>query len=101
MTIKYTPSTLKKTEGIYEEAGYTLRYEKGQFASGYCVVEERKVVVINKFLDIGGRINVLIDLLPLINVVEETLGEEAHKWYRQLITLQKEHAGANATNPMP
>lgn len=85
MTIKYTPNSLKKAEQLYEEAGYTVRYEKGQFASGHCVVEERKVIVINRFLDIEGRINVLIDLLPRMNLPEEALSDEIAKWYRQVM----------------
>ena len=57
--MKYTQSTLDKLETIPEEAGYVLRYERGTFQSGYCILEERKVVVLNKFLQTEGRINTL------------------------------------------
>ena len=55
--MKYTQSTLDKLEAIPEQAGYVLRYERGTFQSGYCILEERKVVVLNKFLQTEGRIN--------------------------------------------
>ena len=84
MSLKYTPNTLKKLEGLYEEARYIIRYEKGNFNSGYCILEERRVVVINKFFSIEGRINALIEILPSINVNEEELSGEMLKWYKQL-----------------
>ena len=34
MSIKYTPTTLKKFEELFDEIGYTIRFEKGNFNSG-------------------------------------------------------------------
>lgn len=84
MSFKYTPNTLKKLEQLYEEARYVIRYEKGTFNSGYCILEDRRVAVINKFLSVEGRINALIDILPSIAVNEEELSGEMQKWYKQL-----------------
>jgi hypothetical protein len=84
MSFKYTPNTLKKLEQLYEEARYIIRYEKGNFNSGYCILEDKKVVVINKFLAIEGRINALVEILPSIKVYEEELSGEMLKWYHQL-----------------
>ena len=66
--MKLTKTTLKKLEVLFKELGYTVRFEKGQFNSGYCVVEQRKVVVINKFYDTEGRCNTLLDVLSTIDV---------------------------------
>lgn len=84
MSFKYTPNTLKKLEQLFEEARYIIRYEKGNFNSGYCILEDKRVVVINKFLSIEGRINALIEILPSISVNEEELSGEMLKWYSQL-----------------
>ena len=84
MSFKYTPNTLKKLEELYEEARYIIRYEKGNFNSGYCILEERRVVVINKFFNTEGRINALVEILPTITVNEEELSGETLKWYKQL-----------------
>jgi hypothetical protein len=84
MSFKYTANTLKKLEQLYEEARFIIRYEKGNFASGYCILEERRVVVINRFLNVEGRINALIEILPSIEVKEEELSGEMLKWYKQL-----------------
>jgi hypothetical protein len=84
MSFKYTPNTLKKLEELYEEARYIIRYEKGNFNSGYCVLEDKRVVVINKFFNVEGRINALVEILSSITVNEEELSGEMLKWYKQL-----------------
>jgi hypothetical protein len=79
--MKYTQSTLDKLESIPEQAGYVLRYERGTFQSGYCILEERKVVVLNKFLQTEGRINTLVDLIPQLEINTEVLTDELKKLY--------------------
>lgn len=84
MSFKYTANTLKKLEQLFEEARFIIRYEKGNFNSGYCLLEDRRVAVINRFLNVEGRINALIEILPSIAVNEDELSGEMLKWYRQL-----------------
>ena len=88
--MKYTQSTLDKLETITEESGYVLRYERGSFQSGYCILEERKVVVLNKFLQTEGRINTLIDLIPQLEIKTETLTAESRKLFEEIISKLKE-----------
>lgn len=61
--VSMTKNSLKKLEVLARELGYTVRYEKGNFTSGYCLVEHRRIAIINKFYDTEGRINVLLDIL--------------------------------------
>lgn len=84
--MKYTQTTLDKLELIPEQAGYVLRYERGTFQSGYCILEERKVVVLNKFLQTEGRINTLIDLIPQLDIDTERLSDESKKMYMDIIS---------------
>ena len=84
--MKYTQTTLDKLESIPEQSGYVLRYERGTFQSGYCILEERKVVVLNKFLQIEGRINTLIDLIPQLDINSELLTDEGKKVYLDIIS---------------
>nr|WP_295873573.1 hypothetical protein [uncultured Chitinophaga sp.] len=85
MNIKITPNNLTKLEKIFEDAKYLLRFEKGSFTSGYCILEDKKVVVINKFLNLEGRINTLLDILSTLPLDEELLTAESHKLYRQIL----------------
>lgn len=89
--MKYTQTTLDKLEAIVEDAGYVLRYERGSFQSGYCILEDRKVVVLNKFLQLEGRINTAVDLIPQLEINTELLSEESKKLYLDIISkLQAE-----------
>jgi hypothetical protein len=82
--MKYTAATLQKHEKVLEEAGYIVRYEKGTFQSGYCILEQRKVVVLNKFLNVENRINILIELIPVLNIDIEQLSDESKKLVMEL-----------------
>ena len=88
--MKYTQTTLDKLEAVVEEAGYVLRYERGTFQSGYCILEERKVVVLNKFLQLEGRINTLLDLIPQLNIDADTLTPDTRKFYLEVMQHQAE-----------
>lgn len=84
--MKYTQSTLDKLEAIPEQAGYILRYERGTFQSGYCILELKKVVVLNRFLQTEGRINTLIDLIPQLDINADVLTEDSKKLYLEIIS---------------
>lgn len=89
-SMKYTQTTLDKLEAIPEQSGYVLRYERGTFQSGYCVLEEKKVVVLNKFLQLEGRINTLIDLIQQLEINTELLTNDAKKLYIEIISKLQE-----------
>ncbi len=82
--IKYTKHTLKKVEELFNSIKYTIRYERGNFQSGYCIVENKRIAVINKFYDAEARINCLIEILGNVEVDPETLEEKEQKLYGQL-----------------
>ncbi len=86
--MKYTQHTLDKIESIVEEAGYVLRYERGNFQSGYCILQSKKVVVLNKFLQTEGRINTVIDLLPQLDINFDALTLESQKMYEEVMSLE-------------
>ncbi|MDQ6764449.1 MAG: hypothetical protein M3015_17750 [Bacteroidota bacterium] len=83
--MKYNPATLKRLENILDDSGYIVRYERGSFQSGYCILEDKKVVVLNKFLITEGRINTLMDLIPLININYDMLTKDSQKMYDDMV----------------
>ncbi len=88
--MKYTQPVLNKLESIVEEAGYVLRYERGTFQSGYCILQSKKVVVLNKFLQTEGRINTVIDLFPQLDINFDALTRESQKLYEEVMTAEIE-----------
>jgi len=88
MTIKYTNHFLNKLEDIMSETDYILRYEKGNFQSGYCILNESKVAVINKFFALEGKINSLVEILRSIEVDTTKLSDNNKKFYSELTNNQ-------------
>jgi hypothetical protein len=88
--MKYNQAALDKIEKILDETGYVVRYERGNFQSGYCILEERKVVVLNKFLQMEGRINTLIDIVPQLSITPDLLTPEAKKAYDEVLAKYHE-----------
>ncbi len=85
--MKYNQPILTKLEKILQEAGYVVRYERGSFQSGYCILEDKKVVVLNKFLNTEGRINTLIDIIPSLKVTYEFLTTDSQKMYDEVLKV--------------
>ena len=83
--MKYNQSTLTRIEKILQESEYVIRYERGTFQSGYCILEAKKVVVLNKFLQVEGRINTLVELLPQLVINYDQLTHESQKMYDELM----------------
>ena len=93
--MKYTQNTLSKIEKVVAESGYIVRYERGTFNSGYCILEQRKVIVLNKFLQLEGRINTLIDLIPQLGFNAATLTPESLKVFDDIMTRVKQNGVDN------
>jgi len=83
--MKYTQTTLNKLEDILGESSYVVRYERGTFQSGWCLLEARKVVVLNKFLAVEGRINTLMEIIPQLNIDFDKLTHESQKLYEEVV----------------
>jgi len=84
--MRYTQTTLEKIEKILDDTGYIVRYERGNFQSGYCILEQRKVVVLNRFLPLEGRISTLIDIIPQLKISPEMLSPEVRRIYEEVVS---------------
>jgi hypothetical protein len=79
--IKYTKHFLNKLEDTFAESDYVLRYEKGNFKSGFCVLKDTKVVIVNKYFPLEGRINSLIEIMKTIEMDTSQFSEKNKKLY--------------------
>lgn len=67
----YTKSELASKEALVKEHGYTIRYERGSFESGHCIVNEKKVIIINKFFRLKARIDCLEDIISKLDIADD------------------------------
>ena len=84
MSVKYTNQYLHKLEDLMAETEYSLRYEKGNFKSGYCILNKDKVAVVNKYFSKEGKINCLVDIIKSIEVDKEGLSDKNLSLYQEL-----------------
>ncbi|MAJ51613.1 MAG: hypothetical protein CMB82_08370 [Flammeovirgaceae bacterium] len=84
MQIKYTTHFLSKLEDLFSESSYILRYEKGNFQSGYCLLNDSKIAIINKYFPLEGKINSLIDIIRSVNLNPEELSENNRKIFHAI-----------------
>ena len=91
--MKYTQTTLDKIERVLDEAEYIVRYERGNFQSGYCILEQRKVIVLNKFLQLEGRINTLVDIVPQLKITPSALSPEVKRIYDDILAMHQLNEG--------
>ena len=75
---------LSELEQLASICGISIRYEKGDFDGGYCVLKAERLIVINKRLALARRTSVLarglaevgIDEIYLKPVVREYIEDE-------------------------
>jgi len=84
MNIKYSKHFLNKLEDLMAETDYILRYEKGNFKSGYCIINETRVAIVNKYYSQEGKINCLIDIIKSIEIDQSGLNKKNQKLFSEL-----------------
>ena len=61
-------STYNELKDIFEKLGYKIILDNGNFNSGYCILEDEKVIVINKNKPYENRVMVLSQILSSIKL---------------------------------
>ena len=84
MKIKLTKQFQNKLESILISQDYKVRFEKGNFKSGYCIINKNKIVIINKYFTIEGRINSLIEIINKINIQEKKCTNDQIKLIKKI-----------------
>lgn len=93
--MRATKANLDKLESLLVELGYHVRYEKGNFRGGYCLLEDRKLVMVNKFFPLESRMSTLADVLLSLKLTAGTLSQEQLKL---LGTVQQAYGKPAATH---
>ena len=84
MSLPLTNHTLEKLEQLLLAMGFKVRYEKGYFKTGSCLLEHNKIIVVNKFSNLEGKIAALVMLVKQTNPDEHTLDEKQRQFFHSL-----------------
>jgi hypothetical protein len=84
MNLSITNHTLDKLESLLKALDYRVRYEKGNFKTGACVLENSRVVVVNKFSNLESKIQGLADLIGTLEVQDQLIDDKQKQLLNQL-----------------
>ncbi len=89
--MRHSTANLKRIEALLKSDGYTIRYEKGNFKSGYCLLENKKVIIVNKFFDLKNKIESLNAIISQIyQVVPEYFLPEDKSFLESILKIELE-----------
>lgn len=84
MNLSITNHTLDKLESLLKALDYRVRYEKGNFKTGACMLENSRVVVVNKFSNLESKIQGLADLIATLEVQDQLSDDKQKQLLNQL-----------------
>jgi hypothetical protein len=84
MNLSITNHTLDKLESLLKALDYRVRYEKGNFKTGACVLENSRVVVVNKFSNLESKIQGLADLIGTLDIQDQLIDDKQKQLLNQL-----------------
>jgi hypothetical protein len=87
--MRYSKSNLTRIETILKKEGYSIRYERGNFQSGFCILKEKKVIVINKFLEVKQKIDHFSLILNQIDPINPELQDDKDLEFLKSIANQQ------------
>lgn len=82
--LPHTQHTLDKLEALLKQLGYRVRYEKGSFRTGACVLQSSKIVVVNRFSNLEAKIGALLMMLREMSTDEGALDEKQRQFLRSI-----------------
>lgn len=59
---------ISQLKDIANQLGVIVRFEKGDFKGGYCVVKENKIILINKFASNQKKASILASALKELGI---------------------------------
>ncbi|MEO0894904.1 MAG: hypothetical protein AAFY71_00690 [Bacteroidota bacterium] len=82
--MKLTRNTQEKLQNILKSQEYKVRYEKGNFAGGYCWVKDQKIIIINKFHPLESKISTMIEIIRQLEIDEEPLTDDQKRVVKKI-----------------
>ena len=59
---------LQELKAVADQLGASVRFEKGDFKGGYCIIHDKKVIVINKMTNLQKKVMILSAALKELGV---------------------------------
>lgn len=83
--MRISKTTQDKLQALLKDQGYVVRYERGNFQGGYCIVMDQKTIIVNKFHPLESKIITLQEIIRQIDVDESLFSDEQKKLFKQVL----------------
>jgi len=60
----------QELKSVADQLGASVRFEKGDFKGGYCIIYDKKVIVINKMTNLQRKVMILSSALKELGIDE-------------------------------
>ncbi|WP_158828129.1 hypothetical protein [Mucilaginibacter lacusdianchii] len=79
-----TNHSLEKLESLLKTSGYKVRYEKGNFKTGACLLQNSRMIVVNKFSNLESKIQAVIELIRQLEMDYKQLDDKQLAFLQQI-----------------
>lgn len=79
-----TNHTLEKLENLLKSAGYKVRYEKGNFKTNACLLQNSRMIVVNKFSNLESKILAVTELIRQLDMDHKLLDDKQIAFLSQI-----------------
>ncbi len=83
-----TNHTLEKLENLLKSSGYKVRYEKGNFKTGACLLQNSRMIVVNKFSNLESKIHSVIELVRQLDIDTKQLDDKQLAFFHQVKQIE-------------
>lgn len=86
---------LKELEELAAQLGINVRYEKGDFDGGYCILKDQKILVVNKRIFDNRKTSVLAQGIYEIGIENVFVKPAVRQYIEDEVARKKGEAGKN------
>ena len=84
MDLKITKKNLSRIEDVISESDYILRYEKGTFRAGYCILNDKKIIIVNQYYSLEGKFSCILDIIKQVDLESTKMSESSLSLLNQI-----------------
>ncbi len=83
---------LDELKSLANELGATVRFEKGDFKGGYCLLKDSKVIVINKLANLQRKVMILSAALKELGIESIYLSPKLREIIEEMVESNDENS---------
>ena len=79
---------LQELKDLAQQLGAVVRFEKGDFKGGYCLLKENKIIVINKMANYQRKVMILAAALKELGIEEMYLSPKIREVIDEMVVSE-------------